>query len=464
MLRASVKLVRRSSVATALAAIALTALPTISQAATVKVEEVKGYANEAKLTFAAAPGEANSVTVAVAGEEGDYFKLQVIDSGATVEPGQMCSGGGAPGTPVECRLHKGMNAQQTVLGGKVTVPVYGTRWEDSFDVDLGDGNNSFDASGMPDDPYEAIEMTVRSGSGADTIATASGGDTIDPGAGADTIHAGGEYDRVYATETPDGPDLYDLGPEVGKLDYGRRQEPVVLDGRRVGAPGENDILIAGSPRVAGGSGDDTLVGGAGSDILEGNGGNDSIAGGGGDDELAGGLGGDRLDGEDGKDVLVGDPGDDLLDGGPGDDKLYGKLTRVDLGDFTAVPTPAGPSGADTGLGGTGAVLIVLGVGADRALGGAGEDLLYGQDGGDLLKGGSGHDQEVGGTGHDRIWGGTGPDALFGGRAPGLYQVSKKAPDDGRDLLGCGPDRDVASANPWDETRSCEVIHLVRPKR
>ena len=109
-------------------------------------------------------------------------------------------------------------------------------------------------------------------------------------------------------------------------------------------------------------------------------------------------------------------------------------------------------------------MIVLGDEADRALGGEGEDRLYGQGGGDLLKGGGGPDREVGGTGHDRMWGGTGPDILFGGRAPGLYLVSAKAPDDGRDLLGCGPDRDVASANPWDRTRGCEVVHLVRPRR
>jgi Ca2+-binding RTX toxin-like protein len=462
MPRASRQLVRRYFVATALASIAFVALPAVSPAATVRVEEVSGYANLAHLTFVAAAGESNSVTVAIAGEEGDYFKLQVIDSGAAVEPGPMCSGGGAPGTPVDCRLHKGKGPEQMLLGGKVLVPAYGTRWEDDFNVDLGDGDNSFDASGMPSDPFEAIKMTVRSGSGNDTIATASGGDAIDPGAGADTIHAGGEYDRVYATETPDGPDVYDLGAEVGKVDYSRRQEPVVLNGQRVGAPGENDLLIAGSPYVTGGSGDDALVGSGGSDILEGNGGNDSIVGGGGHDELAGGLGEDLLEGEDGKDVLVGNPGDDLLVGGAGDDRLYETQARVEPDYSTLLPTPSGPSGTDTGLGGTGDDVIVLGDEADRALGGGGEDHLYGQDGSDLLKGGGGHDQEVGGTGHDRLWGGRGPDTLFGGRTPDEFWFFVKAPDDGRDLLGCGPGRDVASANPWDDARSCEVIHRVRP--
>jgi Ca2+-binding RTX toxin-like protein len=356
-----------------------------------------------------------------------------------------------------------MDAEQKLLGGKVLVPAYGTRWEDDFNVDLGDGDNSFDASGMPSDPFEAIKMTVRSGSGNDTIATASGGDAIDPGAGADTIHAGGEYDRVYATETPDGPDVYDLGPEIGKVDYSRRQEPVVLNGQRVGAPGENDLLIAGTPYVTGGSGDDALVGGGGPEILEGNGGNDSIRGGGGGDELVGGTGADLLYGEDGKDRLVGNPGDDLLDGGAGDDELYETQVRVEPDFSSALPTPEGPSGADTGLGGPGDDLVVLGGEADRAIGNAGDDRLYGQEGGDLLKGGAGRDRGIGGSGHDRIWGASGRDTLFGGRAPGVFEVSVKAPDDGRDLLGCGPDRDAASANPWDETRGCEVVHIVRPQ-
>lgn len=465
MLRASDKLVRyRFATATALAGLALVALPATSPAATVKVEEVPGgYANYAHLTFVAAAGESNAVTVAIAGEESDYFKLQVIDSGAPIDPGAMCSGGGTPAATVTCMLHKPMDSKYTLVGGKVAIPVAGTLWASDFNVDLGGGTNSFDAGGLSGENFEGVEMTVSSGAGNDTISTGGGLDTIDPGAGADRVKTGGGYDRVFATATPDGPDVYELGPELGKVDYSRRQEPVVVNGQQAGAVGENDLLIAGSPYVAGGSGDDVLVGGEGLDVLEGNGGNDSIRGGGAYDELVGGSGEDRIDGEGGKDQLVGNPGDDLLVGGAGEDRLYDTDTRRDRGNLSPLPTPEGPSGTDIGLGGPGDDVIVLGGEADRALGDGGNDHLDGQGGSDLLKGGGGQDEEVGGSGHDRLWGGRGADTLFGGRTPGDLWSLVEAPDDGRDLLGCGPDRDVASANPWDDTRGCEVIHTMRPK-
>jgi hypothetical protein len=95
----------------ALAVGAALILPTSSFAATVGVEEPAPAppappSGQAKLTFVAAPGEANRLTVSVAGEDADFYDLRLVDSGAPILPGTGCSGGGAPGAPVLCRVHK----------------------------------------------------------------------------------------------------------------------------------------------------------------------------------------------------------------------------------------------------------------------------------------------------------------------------------------------------------------------
>lgn len=82
--------------------------------------------------------------------------------------------------------------------------------------------------------------------------------------------------------------------------------------------------IAGSDRIHGDGGDDTLYGLSGADYAEGGEGQDLIYGGGEGDNLVGGEGHDRLYGEEGFDVLYGGQGNDTLDGGAGDDILRGE--------------------------------------------------------------------------------------------------------------------------------------------
>jgi len=81
--------------------------------------------------------------------------------------------------------------------------------------------------------------------------------------------------------------------------------------------------IIGTPRRdvrAGTPGRDVMVGLGGNDKLNGAAGNDLICGGPGKDVLNGGKGNDKLFGEAGKDTLRGGPGKDKLSGGPGKDK------------------------------------------------------------------------------------------------------------------------------------------------
>jgi Ca2+-binding RTX toxin-like protein len=402
----------------AIALLVLIALPTAAGAATVSVAEETGVPNQAQLSFLAAPGEANAALVAISAREGDFLKLTVIDAGAPLAAGSGCSGGGAPGAAVTCTIHKPKAADLQIVGGKVIQPLSDTEWDVEFAVDLGDGTNSFDAGGVTagGQSSDQVGMTVTGGGGEDTIRTGGGDDVVDPGRGRDEVRGGGGFDRVLATPAPDGEDLYDLGPEIGKVDYSRRTEPVYLDGQRAGAVGELDLLIAGVPYLAGGTAADRLTGSGGKEFLEGNGGDDTLAGGDGDDELYGGAGDDRLHGGRGDDVAGGEAGDDTLGGGAGDDLLWDLRGRFEPGSAIIMPGQLNANGRDLAIGGTGRDAIDLGRGSDRAFGGRGADRIHGR---------------------------PGPDRLAGGA--------------GADLLDCGTGRDRANAERRDRMRFCEIV-------
>ncbi len=462
----------RALVLAFLAAVAIAALiaPSAALGASVKVDEVPASdvsSNYAHLFFVAGPDEQNHVTFTVTGEDSAYFRLEVVDTGASISPGPKCTGGGAIGAAVTCMLHRPL-AAKTVSEGKMLVAVPATAWVTDFSIDLGQGKNFFDARGFVGEYSDRVDMTVTGGSGSDTIFTGNGEDTIDPGYGSDEIHTAGGYDRVTTTPSADGPDLYDLGRGEGRVSYEGRTEPVVVNGTELGAVGEGDQLLAQIPWVDGGSGDDNFVGGPDFDRFEGNGGEDTLSGEGGNDELVGGAGDDHLVGGAGGDTLVGGPGNDVSEGGAQGDRIVDLAIQQD-GGFTTepFPVPPGTSGEDVALGGSGPDTIELYEGDDHAQGGQGNDRINGGAGSDDLFGNAGRDSLVGGADHDRMWGGVGRDTLFGGRTPRsgpdsyLLDPSK---DDGPDLAGCGPGSDVAVINPWDTGRGCETIHFVRPKR
>jgi Ca2+-binding RTX toxin-like protein len=86
--------------------------------------------------------------------------------------------------------------------------------------------------------------------------------------------------------------------------------------------------------------------------------------------------------------------------------------------------------------------------ADRLLGRAGDDRLLGEAGPDCLSGGRGADHLRGGAGSDIMRGGAGHDRISarGGRRGKV-----------RDVVDCGPGRDVAKVDPRDTVTGCEIV-------
>ena len=92
-------------------------------------------------------------------------------------------------------------------------------------------------------------------------------------------------------------------------------------------------------------------------------------------------------------------------------------------------------------------------GNDRIEGNAGNDRIDGGRGSDSVFGGPGNDTIVGGPGADLLVGGPGRDTILGG--PGTDRI--EARDGYRDVVDCGPARDVAEVDRIDVVRNCERV-------
>lgn len=126
----------------------------------------------------------------------------------------------------------------------------------------------------------------------------------------------------------------------------------------------------------------------------------------------------------GDDVITPGVGDDVVCAGPGDDRVFG----------------GGDNGRDLIYGDKGEDTIRGQAGRDRLVGGEGHDILRGLGENDDLAGGPGRDLLVGGGEDDRI------DAL----------------DGQRDVVRCGPGRDIAIVDPADRVdRDCQRVGVRR---
>jgi hypothetical protein len=114
---------------------------------------------------------------------------------------------------------------------------------------------------------------------------------------------------------------------------------------------------------------------------------------------------------------------------------------------------SGGPGNDTLSGAPGNDNISGGRGNDILSGGRGNDILSGGPGNDILSGGRGNDVISGGRGNDVISGGPGKDILSGG--PGNDTIHAR--DGHRDVVDCGPGRDVAFVDTVDLVRGCERV-------
>ncbi len=452
------------------ATVASLALATAAaRGAAVEVGETLGEDNFAELSFQAAAGEDNRLTITVAATGDGYLDLTVKDEGAALTAGPGCSGGGGPGQVAHCRMHEPKGLDRIYCGKMCEHTIPGTSWWNTLRISLGDGDNSFDGSALSQQS-PGFAMEVDSGAGDDEIALGAGEDKVDPGAGSDRVHTGLGSDRIEITAAPDGPDLYDSGAttdsSADRISYERRSVPVQVAGSAAGAAGEGDALV-GSFHITGGMGDDVIAGGPENQKLYGGPGNDALFGNGvRGTELYGGPGEDELSTAGATvrtfNVLWGGGGNDTYVGGEGAEEIVDTFYDTNLGEkFEPSPPPPMPGDDDVAYGGGRDDTITLGSGADRLFGGSGDDSLNGQSGNDRIRGGAGRDALVGAYGFDRLFGGHGADRLFSGRTPWPIPYSAFiAVDDGRDRVDCGPGRDVGEVNPWDRHFRCETTHLL----
>jgi hypothetical protein len=128
-------------------------VPAVAHAGTISVEQIPGDTNEAVLKFAAAPGEANRLTVkpttVISPGVGN---VTVIDEGAPLQAGAGCNGGGATGTPATCQVHPPKAADLGICEGHDCLPpsIPGTAWRSRITAELGDGDDSFEGSAFAD--------------------------------------------------------------------------------------------------------------------------------------------------------------------------------------------------------------------------------------------------------------------------------------------------------------------------
>ncbi|HEY1596409.1 MAG TPA: hypothetical protein VGF74_13510, partial [Thermoleophilaceae bacterium] len=166
------------------------------------------------LTYDAAPGESNRLTIA-----GSGGSLTVTDTGATVTAGPGCS---------------------SISSTKASCPAAGVS---AMALSTGDMNDTASASSL------SIPTTFSDGPGNDTMTGGGAVDTFIAGTGSDTYHGGGGQDIV---------------------DYSARTAPltVTLDGvAGDGEVGEKDNVGTDVDVVIGGSAGDNITGHSGANDL-----------------------------------------------------------------------------------------------------------------------------------------------------------------------------------------------------
>lgn len=154
---------RRTLIAACCATAALWLLPAGAHAASVAV-------TGGKLTYTAAPGEANRVTVAPWG-----LSLRITDTGAKGAGALTLSSG------IGCWR---LSASSAACSGSAS----------GLSVSLDDGDDSFDGKRV------GVDVGISGGSGDDTLSTGSGADTLDGGAGADALGGGAGSDTFAARD------------------------------------------------------------------------------------------------------------------------------------------------------------------------------------------------------------------------------------------------------------------------
>ena len=271
--------------------LAVAAVPATASAATVSYRPPVCYreCGEAVVTFRAAAGEHNRLTVALAGDQ-----VELRDQGALVTPRRRCTAVDAHAVRCPAGIvfaHLGDEDDQAATTATGHVDFRGDDGDDelsgSFRGHGGAGNDRIDrcTDAWGDEGDDLLIAAPKDSH----LAGGPGTDHLQGGAGNDVLH----------DASPDA-NRFDGGEGSDAVSFRGRTTPVAVD---LAAPGP---LMTSIEAVEGGDGPDVLHGTDGPDLLQGDRGDDVLSGRGGDDRLAGGPGFDRFDAGGGDDVVYSD--------------------------------------------------------------------------------------------------------------------------------------------------------------
>jgi hypothetical protein len=300
-------------------------------------------------------------------------------------------------------------------------------------------------------------VAVYLGDGSDQVSVQGLAGPVDGGPGDDDIVVAGPPRLLTGGAGADRLDSR-LAPGSG-ISYAGHTEGVTVSVNGIaddGAPGEGDNVLGAIGAIQGGSGDDVLDAGATVRSITGEGGDDTLVGGPQTDYLLGGDGDDTIAAGEGDDRIAGGAGADVLGGGPGRDEVsYGgaQPLRLSIGD--------GPNDGAAGEGDD------IREDVEDLTGGQGSDVLIGDDdanrliaygGQDVLRGGAGADQLIGWGDGDELDAGAGPDRVEAGALDRPLLV-----DGERDLTDCRASAPVVVADALDSFRRCAPRPRMRPR-
>jgi Ca2+-binding RTX toxin-like protein len=305
------------------ASAALLALPAAADAATIT------YDGSGKLTYQAAPGEANYF-----GVYDELGRLAISDSGtADIDfPADRCEEGYVPYVVV-CDVPTSIDVS---LGDDRDVANGSDEFDLPMTIDGGDGTDV-----LRHDTDSSQPITLRGGRGEDNLTGAQGADSLDGGEGNDTLWGRDANDQVQGgagddTLLGDGnnvapaADLLDGGPGFDTIEHewdtSETHDPLrvtLAGGADDGRPGENDDVRAVEHVATNSYGLYSGTEGADSfdvnqvteaSTVNGNGGDDRLDLSDGDDTVDGGTGADRIEGGNGHDRITGGSGPDVIHG------------------------------------------------------------------------------------------------------------------------------------------------------
>jgi hypothetical protein len=272
-------------------------------------------ADRSTITYQAAPGEANFVTVNWGNVSAGPDYIPKIDDHAPITAIPPCVDDALDG---HCDV-AGPNPRIVVLLGDGndhaasindhalghSIEFYGEDGDDDLESgassDLLDGGNGNDTL-SPDDDDAGPRDVVVGGPGIDTLWTGDGTGVMGP--------IGVSFDGVANDGYPGEGDNY--APDLENLQATAVSPSINF----VGTDGPNVVQLRSeaADTVQGLGGDDTIDGANGNDILDGGAGNDTIFGGGNDDTITGGPGVDSMNGEgSGSGLYISVAGNDRID-------------------------------------------------------------------------------------------------------------------------------------------------------